>query len=89
MDEGHTALTKEYAAGRQNRSRHHYVNLARHPARSLHDSRPQTVGLKFKWFRSRAEAKVVIEARRLHFNAIRPHSSLNDLTPLEFEQQHL
>jgi len=44
--------------------------------------------LSVEWFRSRAEAKVVIEAWRLHFNAIRPHSSLNYLTPLEFKQQH-
>jgi putative transposase len=32
--------------------------------------------LSVEWFRSRAEAKVVIETWRLHFNAIRPHSSL-------------
>ncbi len=44
--------------------------------------------LSVEWFRSRAEAKVVIETRRLHFNAVRPHSSLNYLTPLEFKQQH-
>jgi putative transposase len=44
--------------------------------------------LSLEWFRSRAEAKVVVEAWRLHFNAIRPHSSLNYLTPLEFKQQH-
>ena len=44
--------------------------------------------LSVEWFRSRAEAKVVIEAWRLHLNAIRPHSSLNYLTPLEFKQQH-
>ena len=44
--------------------------------------------LSVEWFRSRAEAKVVIEAWRRHFNAIRPHSSLNYLTPLEFKQQH-
>jgi putative transposase len=44
--------------------------------------------LSIEWFRSRAEAKVVIETWRLHFNAIRPHSSLNYLTPLEFKQQH-
>jgi putative transposase len=44
--------------------------------------------LSLEWFRSRAEAKVVIEAWRRHFNAIRPHSSLNYLTPLEFKQQH-
>lgn len=38
-----------------------------------------------EWFRSRAEAKVVIEARRKHFNEVRPHSSgLGYLTPAEF-----
>ena len=44
--------------------------------------------LSVERFRSRAEAKVVIETWRLHFNAVRPHSSLNYLTPLEFKQQH-
>ena len=44
--------------------------------------------LSVEWFRSRAEAKVIIETWRRHFNAIRPHSSLNYLTPLEFKQQH-
>jgi len=37
-----------------------------------------------EWFRSRAEAKVVIETWRRHFNAVRPHSSLGYLTPVEF-----
>jgi hypothetical protein len=37
-----------------------------------------------EWFRSRAEAKVVIEAWRKHFNEVRPHSSLGYLTPAEF-----
>ena len=37
-----------------------------------------------EWFRSRAEAKVVIEAWRRHFNEVRPHSSLGYLTPVEF-----
>jgi Integrase core domain len=35
-------------------------------------------------FRTRAEAKVVIESWRHHFNAVRPHSSLGYLTPNEF-----
>jgi putative transposase len=43
--------------------------------------------LSAEWFRSRAEVKVVIETRRHHVNTIRPHSSLNYLTPLEFKQQ--
>jgi putative transposase len=44
--------------------------------------------LSLEWFRSRAEAAVVIEAWRRHYNAERPHSSLNYLTPHEFKQQH-
>ena len=40
--------------------------------------------LSLEWFRSRAEAKVVIEAWRQHFNEVRPHSSLGYLTPAEF-----
>ena len=45
--------------------------------------------LSLEWFRSRAEARVVIETWRRHYNAVRPHSSLEYLTPLEFKQQHL
>ena len=44
--------------------------------------------LSLEWFRSRAEAKVVIETWRRHYNAVRPHSSINYLTPHEFKQQH-
>ncbi len=44
--------------------------------------RDECLGLE--WFRSRAEAKVVIEAWRRHYNEVRPHSSLGYLTPLEF-----
>ena len=44
--------------------------------------------LSVEWFRSREEARVVIEAWRRHYNAVRPHSSLAYLTPLEFKQQH-
>jgi hypothetical protein len=44
--------------------------------------------LSLEWFRSRAEAKVVIETWRRHYNAVRPHSSLAYLTPLEVKQQH-
>ena len=40
--------------------------------------------LSLEWFRSRAEAKVVIETWRRHFNTVRPHSSLGYLTPAEF-----
>jgi putative transposase len=40
--------------------------------------------LNLEWFRSRAEAKVVIETWRNHYNRVRPHSGLNYLTPDEF-----
>ena len=40
--------------------------------------------LSLEWFRSRAEAKVVIETWRRHFNEERPHSSLGYMTPTEF-----
>jgi putative transposase len=43
--------------------------------------------LSLEWFRSRAEAKVIIESWRQHFNAVRPHSSLGYLTPNEFVAQ--
>lgn len=41
--------------------------------------------LAIEWFRSRDEARVVIETWRRHYNAERPHQSLKDLTPLEFK----
>ena len=40
--------------------------------------------LSLEWFRSRAEAKVIIEAWRQHYNEVRPHSSLDYLTPNQF-----
>jgi putative transposase len=43
--------------------------------------------LSLEWFRSRAEAKVVIEAWRRHYNDVRPHLSLGYLTPNEFARQ--
>jgi putative transposase len=44
--------------------------------------------LSLEWFRSRAEAKVVIETWRRHYNHVRPHSSLKDLTPIEFKASY-
>ena len=41
--------------------------------------------LSMEWFRSREEAKVIIETWRRHYNAIRPHSSLAYRTPNEFK----
>jgi putative transposase len=43
--------------------------------------------LNENWFLTLAEAKVLIEAWRKDYNENRPHSSLNNLTPLEFIQQ--
>jgi putative transposase len=40
--------------------------------------------LSLEWFLSRAQAKIVIEAWRKHFNEVRPHSSIGYLTPAEF-----
>ena len=44
--------------------------------------------LSLEWFRSREEARVVIETWRRHYNAERPHQSLKDLTPLEFKARY-
>jgi putative transposase len=40
-----------------------------------------------EWFRTRAEATVLIEQWRRHYNEVRPHSSLGYLTPQEFKSQ--
>ena len=44
--------------------------------------------LSLEWFRTRTEAKVVIDQWRRHYNAVRPHSSLAYLTPNEFKQRY-
>ncbi|WP_141755337.1 IS3 family transposase [Burkholderia plantarii] len=44
--------------------------------------------LSLEWFRTRTEAKVVIEQWRCHYNAVRSHSSLAYLTPNEFKQRY-
>jgi putative transposase len=43
--------------------------------------------LSLEWFRTRPEAAVVIESWRQHYNDVRPHSSLGQLTPTEFKSQ--
>jgi len=43
--------------------------------------------LNVEWFRNRREAKIIIESWRQHFNEVRPHMSLQYLTPLEFKQR--
>lgn len=42
--------------------------------------------LSMEWFRCRAEAKVLIESWRRHYNEVRPHSSLKNLTPKVFRE---
>ena len=42
--------------------------------------------LAMEWFRNRAEAAVVIETWRRHYNNVRPHSSLDYRTPNEFKK---
>jgi putative transposase len=44
--------------------------------------------LSVEWFRTRAEARVVIETWRRHFNDVRPHSSLEYRTPIEFRRHY-
>ena len=44
--------------------------------------------LGMEWFRSRREAKAVIETWRRHYNDVRPHSSLGGLTPSEFRRRY-
>lgn len=43
--------------------------------------------LSMQWFKNRVDAKILIETFRQEYNRIRPHSSLNMLTPIEFKQQ--
>ena len=40
--------------------------------------------LSVEWFRSREEARVVIEKWRQHYNEDRPHSSIGNLTPAAY-----
>ena len=44
--------------------------------------------LSMEWFRSRIEARVLIEIWRRHYNNVRPHSSLDYRTPIEFRCLH-
>lgn len=48
--------------------------------------RDQCVSIEF--FRSRREAKVIIEVWRRHYKVVRPHSSLDYRTPIEFKLHH-
>jgi putative transposase len=44
--------------------------------------------LNSHWFMSIEDARDKIETWRREYNEFRPHSSLDDLTPLQFMQQH-
>lgn len=44
--------------------------------------------LGMEWFRSRTEAKAIIETWRRHYNDVRPHSSLGGLTPSAFKRKY-
>lgn len=43
--------------------------------------------LSMQWFKNRIDAKVMIEEFRRSYNEVRPHSSLGQLTPLEFKRK--
>jgi putative transposase len=43
--------------------------------------------LGMQWFKNRIDAKVAIDDWRRMYNEIRPHSSLNNLTPLEYVER--
>jgi putative transposase len=42
--------------------------------------------LSMQWFKNRIDAKILIEEFRRQFNEVRPHSSLNQLTPVQFKK---
>src|SRR6266481_2323492 len=42
--------------------------------------------LSMQWFKNRIDAKILIEDFRRGFNEVRPHSSLEQLTPAEFKR---
>jgi putative transposase len=41
--------------------------------------------LSMQWFKNRIDAKILIEEFRQQYNEVRPHSSLGQLTPVEFK----
>lgn len=51
------------------------------------DDKPRDECLSLAWFRSRAEARVIIESYRQRYNAVRPDSSLDRLTPIVLSQR--
>jgi putative transposase len=43
--------------------------------------------LNMQWFKNRIDAKILIEDFRRQYNEVRPHSSLDQLTPAEFKRR--
>ena len=43
--------------------------------------------LGMQWFKNRIDAKVAIDDWRQMYNQVRPHSSLNNLTPAEYARR--
>lgn len=41
--------------------------------------------LSMQWFKNRIDAKILIDGFRREYNEVRPHSSLGQLTPVEFK----
>ena len=44
--------------------------------------------LSMQWFNNRIDAKILIEEFRRQYNEVRPHSSLGQLTPAEFNRPY-
>jgi putative transposase len=44
--------------------------------------------LNESWFKNLDEARTIIEDWRIDYNRVRPHSSLDDLTPEEYAERH-
>ena len=53
-----------------------------------HNGKFRDERLSMEWFRNRAEAWVIIETWRQHYNEDRPHSSLGYRTPKQFKDEH-
>jgi putative transposase len=72
-------------------SKHGMTNMLIDPGKPWQNGTNESFNGKFRdeclamnWFHSRKHAKVLIEQWREHYNTIRPHSSLDYQTPLEY-----